>query len=276
MPIPSGAPSSRQSATRALFGFTFAAPSYRVPSKPGRISRWCRHSPGTPARPPRHGTIDARKTPSAPRRSLFTCRSRRPAHGNGGMPPLRPRAPPARTPPRRRTGDSGPARHRCFSVPATERRATWQAGGFGGSGDVVRPMARQGSPRAGRAGSCAPTTSRRRTSTSTRTGSVAPCTYGRTGRATSPRHSRRSTTRRGTRYLLFAHAVPPIQLHLSIFNGKLWHDKFPFVLEFITQFIYRPFCGILLLAQPDGCDNIVVNLINALSVISIVWQIVEF
>ena len=37
-----------------------------------------------------------------------------------------------------------------------------------------------------RAGSCTPTTSRRRTSTSTRTGSVAPCTYGRS-RAGRPR-----------------------------------------------------------------------------------------
>ena len=44
-----------------------------------------------------------------------------------------------------------------------------------------------------RRGSCAPTTSRRRTSTSTRTGSVAPCTSGWTGRVTLQHHSRRPT-----------------------------------------------------------------------------------
>ena len=69
-----------------------------------------------------------------------------------------------------------------------------------------RERRRHRRPHAGSGGSAAvlnlssnPTTSRRRTSPSTRTGSVAPCTSGRTGRATSRRHSRRSTTgRRGS------------------------------------------------------------------------------
>ena len=41
------------------------------------------------------------------------------------------------------------------------------------------------------------------------------------------------------------------------------------------QLNYLPFCGVLSFTQSDGCDNVVVDFVDVLGVISVVRQIVE-